>query len=215
MNRLQKPHSFWSFMLLALGLHGLVLCLPIDVNKPTEKPQRVLVKTVPLLKQHALAASPKPSPSYPAAVTPKPLPQRSAAKRTPAVAQRSTASLEPKPTPVSPAKPTPAPSPDVFQIQGTIACDGIKNCYASAETNGRLVSETLEQQLRDQGYTLQPIELDEDTGMKVYHLFQNGQPKDYLHIIWTDQGTRHLRLPQPVTNRQELAAVARLAPQAL
>ncbi|HEY9656232.1 MAG TPA: hypothetical protein V6C50_12170, partial [Crinalium sp.] len=118
------------------------------------------------------------------------------------------------PTPIStPAQPAPTPGSDVFQVEGAIACEGIKDCYASAETNGRQISETLEQQLQAQGYTLQPLDLNEDTGMKVYRLFQKGQPRDYLHIIWTDQGTRSLRLPEPVKNRQALAAVAQLVPR--
>jgi hypothetical protein len=108
------------------------------------------------------------------------------------------------PTPTTSAQPTPAPSPDVFQVEGAIACEGIKDCYAYTEPNGRQISATLEQQLQAQGYTLQPLDLNDDTGMKVYHLFQKGQPRDYLHIIWTDQGTHSLRLPEPVKNRQAL-----------
>jgi hypothetical protein len=104
----------------------------------------------------------------------------------------------------TPAQPTPTPSPDIFQVEGAIACKGIKDCYAYTETNGRQISATLEQQLHAQGYTLRPLELDEDTGMKVYQLLQKGQARDYLHIIWTDQGTHSLRLPEPVKNRQAL-----------
>jgi hypothetical protein len=82
------------------------------------------------------------------------------------------------PTPTAtPTQPTPTPSPDVFQVEGAIACEGIKDCYAYTETNGRQISETLEQQLQAQGYTLQPLDLNDDTGMKVYQLFQKGQPE--------------------------------------
>ncbi|MEP1058594.1 MULTISPECIES: hypothetical protein [Cyanophyceae] len=239
MNRLQKPQNSlrWFLIFLSLGLHGLVLSLPIDHEKPEEKPRSTSVKVVPLPKQpSSLAVIPKPSPSKASVATfvpkralPKPvarvkaplitIPQEPVSRSLPPASSAPTpisppASSAPV-TPSTPVQPVPTPSPDVFQVEGAIACEGIKDCYASAETNGREISQTLEQQLQAKGYTLQPLDLDEDTGMKVYRLFRQGQARDYLHIIWTDQGTRSLRLPKPVKNRQALAAVAQLVPQDL
>lgn len=214
MRRLQKPKqlSLWYLIPLALGLHGLVLSIPIDLQKPTENPRSAPVKLMPLPKQ----PSPQPTPvKSPIAAAPSPSPQstpQSAPEVTqprPATDPQVTAPVTPKPTP-SPVTVKPSPSPDGFQIQGAIACEGIKDCYASPETNGRSVASTLEQQLQAQGYTLKLLDLAEDTGMKIYQLSQNGQPKDYLHIIWTAQGTRSLRLPQPVTDWEQLAALAKL-----
>ena len=221
MNRLQKPQNSlrWFLIFLSLGLHGLVLSLPIDRQKPEEKPRSTSVKLVPLPKQPPLASTPKPSPlKAPVATALSPKRALSRPARAPLIAapqepvsRNSTPTPMATPTPISTptptatsAQPTPTPSPDVFQVEGAIACEGIKDCYAYTEPNGRQISETLEQQLQAQGYTLQPLDLNDDTGMKVYQLFQRGRARDYLHIIWTDQGTHSLRLPEPVKNRQAL-----------
>jgi hypothetical protein len=169
-----------------------VIASPPPISLPTPAPKQVAVSPPPI-------ASPAPT-AQKVTASPPPI-------ALPPITEQVTA-LPTPPVPSTPA--TPPQTPDVFQIQGATSCDNIKDCYASTDTNGRNVALALQAKLQAQGYTLQEIELEEDTGMKVYHLFKNGQPQDYLHIIWTDQGTRSLRLPQPEKSRYQLALKVQL-----
>ena len=223
-----KSIPFWFLIPVALGIHGLILCIPIALEEPAqEKPKSdpVKMQKLPPLKG-SIVPKPKSSPSPSGAIVPptpitnssistvaQPIvsnPAQQPASQTTTPPQSSAPQPIAPPVPPVPAPTVPPKTPDIFQIQGTTACDNVKDCYVSIETNGRSIAQTLEQTLRAQGYTLAPIELAEDTGMKVYHLFQNGQPKDYLHIIWSDKGTRSLRLPKPEINRDRLALEAKL-----
>ncbi len=220
MARLWKPQnvSFWYLIPVALVVHGLILRIPIVLEEDTkEKPQTTPVK-MQKLTSSKVAASPTPS-SSPTAISQAPIPppiaqpiQPPTQQSVPQPIQQSIPSVpSPVPQPVpSPVPQPPAKTPDIFQIQGATACDRVKDCYASTESNGRVISQTLKEKLESQGYTLTAIDLDEETGMKIYRLFQNGKPKDYLHIIWTDKGTRSLRLPEPETNYDQLLLKARL-----
>ncbi|XHX78856.1 MAG: hypothetical protein RBJ76_02680 [Stenomitos frigidus ULC029] len=193
----------------------------MDSTKLAEPPQKTPVKTVPLTKLSVpLAVSPALKPSKPAIAIPKPSRKILAAKKLLIATPQVPVSQKPPPLRPSPAStpspvPTPTPSPDVFQVEGAIACDGIDDCYASSETNGRQVSQTLEKQLKAQGYRFEPLDLNDDTAMKVYRLSQNNQPRGYLHIIWTEQGTRSLRLPEAVRDWQQLMTVAQLSPETM
>ena len=218
MNVLLKSKNIpiWSVTLVALGIHGLILAIPIALEEPAqEKPKSAPVK-MQKLPPSKVSVLPKPNASPAATIVPPAAIASSLAPTViqsvaPAVVQNSASSPPVQPV-TSPA--VPPKTPDVFQIQGTTACENIKDCYMSTETNGRSIVQTLQQRLQAQGYTLTPIELEEETGMKVYHLFQNGQPKDYLHIIlhiiWSDKGTRSLRLPQLEKDRNQLALRVRL-----
>ncbi len=231
MARLWRPQnvSLWYLMPVALSLHGLVLITPIVLEEsPKEKPQTSPVK-MQKLASSKIAALPSPSPTaisqapiqppVPQPAIPQPIqstiqqsvPQPIQSPIQQSIPQPSTTPqpIQQPPTP-QPVPQPPAKTPDIFQIQGATACDRVKDCYASAESNGRLISQTLKEKLESQGYTLTAIDLDEETGMKIYRLFQNGQPKDYLHIIWTDKGTRSLRLPEPETNYDQLLLKAKL-----
>jgi hypothetical protein len=229
--RKSKNIPLWYLIPVALGIHGLVLSIPIAMDEPKEKPPTAPVK-MQKLPGAKVAVSPKPnsspspvaptvsSSSPPAAIqTAQPLSVQQPQQQPPQPTQQPTPQPTQQPTPVQQPpvqQPTQQPTPqqptkpDVFQIQGTTACETVKDCYASTETNGRSVALTLEQTLRTQGYELKEMDLADDTGMKVYQLFLKGAPKDYLHIIWTDQGTRSLRLPQPEKNRENLARIAKL-----
>ncbi|HEY9882458.1 MAG TPA: hypothetical protein V6C98_02500, partial [Thermosynechococcaceae cyanobacterium] len=114
MNRLQKPQNSlrWFLIFLSLGLHGLVLSLPIDRQKPEEKPRSTSVKLVPLPKQPPLANTPKPSPSkapVAAALKPKRAFSRPAVRPPLIAAPQEPVSRNSTPTPIS--TPTPMVTP--------------------------------------------------------------------------------------------------------
>ena len=219
MTRLWKPQkvSFWYLIPVALVLHGLVLSTPIRLEEsPKEKPQTAPVK-MQKLASPKVAASPSSSPTATSQTpiqppVPQPI-QPTIQQSVPQLIQSPIQQSVPQPSVPQPVLPPvqqpPAKTPDIFQIQGATTCDRVKDCYASTESNGRLISQTLKEKLESQGYTLTAIDLDEETGMKIYRLFQNGQPKDYLHIIWTDKGTRSLRLSEPETNYDQLLLKAK------
>ena len=219
MTRLWKPQkvSFWYLIPVALVLHGLVLSTPIRLEEsPKEKPQTAPVK-MQKLASPKVAASPSLLPTATSQTpiqppVPQPI-QPTIQQSVPQLIQSPIQQSVPQPTVPQPVLPPvqqpPAKTPDIFQIQGATTCDRVKDCYASTESNGRLISQTLKEKLESQGYTLTAIDLDEETGMKIYRLFQNGQPKDYLHIIWTDKGTRSLRLSEPETNYDQLLLKAK------
>ena len=223
MARLWKPQnvSFWYLIPIALVLHGVVLSAPIALEEaPKEKPQTDPVKMQKLPSSKVVTPTPSlsPPPSSQAPIQPpvqqtiqQPVQQtiQEPVQQTIQQPVQQTIQQPVQQTIQQPVQQPPAKIPDAFQIQGTIACDRVKDCYASTETNGRAIAKTLEEKLEVQGYTLTAIDLDEDTGMKIYQLFLKGQPKDYLHIIWTDKGTRSLRLPEPETNYDQLLLKAK------
>lgn len=45
------------------------------------------------------------------------------------------------------------------------------------------------QQIRQQGYEVADLELEDDTGFKVSQVLKNGEVKYYLHLLSTDGGT--------------------------
>jgi hypothetical protein len=229
-----KNLSFWHVVPVALVLHGLILRMPIALEEPAaqEKPKANPVKMQKLPVSNAVST--KPSPSPPSAIAPPSVqPQPSQQPPIQQVQQPIQQVQQPiqqvqqpiqqqqsppqqqqpqqqQPQQQPPQQQPPVETPSAFQIQGATACVSVKDCYASSETNGRSIAQTLEDRIKAEGYVLDPIELGEDTGMKIYRLFQKGQPKDYLHIIWSDKGTRSLRLPQMEKDYDQLARIAKL-----
>ena len=101
-------------------------------------------------------------------------------------------------------------------MEGAAAgCAGSKtqDCFAFTESDGRLVASRIEENLNKKGYDLSPLDLAEENGIKVYQLFKRGQPKqgqpeDYLHVFWDENGTVYFRNPT-VLSYKELALKAR------
>lgn len=221
-----KPRlSFWHMLLPALGLHGLLLAYPIDSEHDLEtdlklgKPVRV-VKLPPISSpQVTLPISAKPVQS---SKTQSALPLQRSRRVIQAVApptlQAKAAIATPQPSPLvpSPSPPPslalstpPSPSPNEFQLDGaTASCNGAKNCYAIEETNGRLVSNQLEERLQRQGYALQNLDLEHEHGMTAYQLSKSGSPKDYLYVLWSSEGTTYLRSPV-ILSYEDLKLMAR------
>jgi hypothetical protein len=105
--------------------------------------------------------------------------------------------------------PTISPSPtDVLQITGaTPGCQGRSGCWQIAESNGRTVAGTLEQQLEKQGFVLTRQELEPDTGFRVYLVAKEGMQSYYLHMIWSDRGTAYIR-DENLLSYDQITAIA-------
>ena len=223
-------------LLPALGLHGLLLAYPIDTKGGLEttlpksgKPVRVI--TLPSgssLSSIKKAAVRKPvNPSSKVQGTSFLQLKRVVAQKTVAappkvaVAASKPTALEskpsPSPKPTSFATPTPPVTPsNEFQVEGAAAgCVESKtqDCFALTESDGRLVASRIEENFRKKGYDLSSLDLAEENGMKVYQLSRRGQPKqgqpeDYLHVFWDENGTVYFRNPI-VLSYAELALKAR------
>ncbi|WP_404789506.1 hypothetical protein [Altericista sp. CCNU0014] len=228
--------SFWHMLLPVLGLHGLFLAYPIDSKSDLEsqlkpgKPVRVVaVPPLPRKSVRPIAAkSAKPSPSLRAlplqpkratvpkiaATPPKPKVKASLVppKPTPTPSQPS-----PSPAPAAP-QPSPSPTPSIppgadseLPVEGaTAGCldSSAKDCFAIAETNGRLVVDRIETYFQRKGYALEVQPVDDEHGMIVYRLSKLGRAKDYLHVFWDEKGTTYLRSPT-ILNYNQLVALVR------
>jgi hypothetical protein len=84
-----------------------------------------------------------------------------------------------------------------------------------AESNGRLVTNALEDKLIQQGYQVQQLDLNDEEGMRVYQVTDprvtagsklNSSPTSpqqfYLHVLWSDRGTVYLRYPTLLSRAQ-------------
>lgn len=110
--------------------------------------------------------------------------------------------LSPAPLPViaSPASEPPSPYATFPHVEGTTAgCGGQENCWQSADTQWRSLARTLEQDLQNQGYSATQLDLETDTGVRVYRVAKAGEPEYYLNLISTFQGTVYLISEQPMT----------------
>lgn len=205
--------STWHILPVALVLHGLVFLVPVPSSEPVaDKPKSDQVTVVSL---------PKPTPKKSVLPTPqaKPTPKPSV-KPSPIVQKVAPTIVTPKPSPIvqpspvatptpSPSvTPSPSPSPtDVLQLEGAQpGCNGLIGCWQMAETRGRMVAGTLEEQLQKQGYEVRKLDLDDDTGMQVYEVAKNGTRQYFLHLLWSDRGTIYVRNPELLSRGQLEAA---------
>lgn len=215
--------NLWQMVPIALGLHGLMFIIPVpsqDAIVERKNPKTVSVANMPKVSPKTTASPPK------AQASPKPSPQPSVKPRvleSPATLSQSkpiaptpiiatpTPSPVVSPTPTLTPSPTPSPSPkDVLQLDGAApGCDGREGCWQIAETQGRMISTTLEKQLQDQGYQVIEKDINEDTGMRVYQVEKSGTQPYYLHFIWSDRGTAYVRHAQ-VLSRSELETITRI-----
>ena len=120
---LPAPLQLWvrPMLLISLGLHGLLLAVPMPSKhkpEPTKKePEKVKITQLPTTPSSpvktAPKVSPKPSPVVTQPIRPRPQPIRPAAPVIPPVAPRPKAiprSLQPSPTPEQ-KQPSPTPQP--------------------------------------------------------------------------------------------------------
>jgi hypothetical protein len=226
--------SFWHMLLPALGLHGLLLAYPIETKGDLEaalpkpgKPVRVITLpsasplsniTKPTVRQRLNPPS-KPQSASVLQLKRAAPPKIVAPPKTviPVTKPKPLASQPPSPKPTPSGMPTPPVTPSSeFQMEGaTAGCTGgtTQDCFALTDSDGRSVASQIEKNLENKGYDLSPLELAEENGMKVYQLSKRGQPKqgqpeDYLHVFWDENGTVYFRNPT-VLSYKELALKAR------
>jgi hypothetical protein len=68
-----------------------------------------------------------------------------------------------------------------------------------------VVAGNLEEKLADQGYDVEQLELDDDTGLRVYEISKDNK-RYYLHFLSTAQGTVYLIKPEQLS-REEVEKV--------
>ena len=232
-----KSIPFWSVTLVALGIHGLILAVPIALNEPVqEKPKSAPVKLQKLpLSKVSIVPKPKSSPLPSGAIVPPapitnssvstvPQPIVSTAAQQPVfqtvappqtVASSQTVAPPQTATPSQTATPpvTPEKVSDIFQIVGAVACSNVKDCYSTADTTGVSVADKVIANFNKKGYdTKERADLRLDQPMKIYEIRKDSNKTvEYLHIIWgRGTGTRTLILTKIVDDWSELAAIALL-----
>ncbi|MBF2025605.1 MAG: hypothetical protein IGS48_02400 [Oscillatoriales cyanobacterium C42_A2020_001] len=205
--------------LISLGIHGLLLVLPITSMStkqsaeptsgkvrvtvlPADAPPKLAVKLNPdkPLKSSLPVRSPKrPPPQLKPSPTPNAQKQAHPPKKQPV--QRASSSQASATSPQT--KPSPKPSPpepgdlvvNLGRLPNTKPCRNVGGCWQSDESQWRMVYQNVQQQISEQGYQVVELELEDDTGFRVSQILKNGSPKYYLHLLSTLQGTVYVLNP--------------------
>ncbi len=213
MNILSKTKNIpiWALMPIALGIHGLVLAVPIALEEPVqEKPKSAPVKMQKLPPSKvSILPKPKPSPSPSSAIVP-PAPITNSTVAQPIVsnpaqqpASQTQTTTAPQPTTTQPVTPPTNPAaataitPDNFQLAGTTACAGIEDCSAFPSQTGRqseLRLKEFKELLIPQGYVFDEVELGTDKDFLISKVTKKGKPTQYLHIVGYNGEARGRRL---------------------
>lgn len=239
------------WLLIALGLHGVLLFLPLPSESPSEPTSTAENIQIVSLPSPTPSTAPTPPPTPPLAVPPPPTPSVAPSIRvqarpsappaitptstpSPTPAPAATNSPQPAPSP-SPApnpspspspSPTPTPTPSVDPNASTTVlstlpnppdfphaegsqpgCGGQAVCWQTDNTQWRSVARTFEQTLEDQGYDVNQLELETDTGVRVYAVSKEGEIPYYLNLLSTLDGTVYVLSDKPLTP-QELTEMA-------
>ncbi|MCA1990436.1 MAG: hypothetical protein LDL41_00070 [Coleofasciculus sp. S288] len=238
-------------LFISLGLHGLLLNLPIpsqppELPPPTE-PVKVtqltpppspqpspslgfpkpsprlqqstppLIKPSPWLRQSTpLVVKPSPTIQQPEPFptmeqgTPSPAPPSPVASPTPIPSETTTSSETPTPPPAPPEEPSPSPDElfaDFPHSEGAEAsCNGLLDCW-QVENALTSVSGELQENLIAQGYEVKKLDIEDDTGRRVFKVFKKGETPYYLNLLSTLEGTVYRITKEPLT-REELAKQA-------
>ncbi len=234
---MQKSHRnsldwlICPWLAISLGLHGLLLFLPLPAQppQPADRATADPLETTDSVQVVKLPAEIPPSPSPAqlvkpvkpaspvAAASPTPIPPRPAAVARPtvrpspsvAIPQSPAPAASPVPSPIpSPvlASPSPLPSPTPDPLanfphiaQAQVGCLNSKQCWQTSDTQWRTISSTVKQQLENQGYILEAVPLDDETGRQMYRVLKANETAYFLSFISTTQGTVYLITQQPMT----------------
>ncbi|MGB5899487.1 MAG: hypothetical protein WBG66_14935, partial [Geitlerinemataceae cyanobacterium] len=63
----------------------------------------------------------------------------------------------------------------------------------------RSIAGNLLENLQNDGYEAEPLDIATDTGMRVYRISKTGETPYYLHIVSSLQGTRYVKSPEQMT----------------
>lgn len=208
------------WLLLSLALHAAVFSAPLlHSASPTLPEPEATVSLTPAPPLPSAVVSPPalPTPTLqlplqrvpqtpPVAV--RPAPPQAATPAVPPASPTPFPAASPSPASVPSPEPVPSPSPEppspyaTFpQIAGTTSgCGGREHCWQSADTQWRAIARTLEQALKTQGYAVSQVDLEIETGMRVYRVSKPDEPEYYLNLISTfEQGTVYLISEQLMT----------------
>lgn len=78
-------------------------------------------------------------------------------------------------------------------------CAGRDDCWQTNNTQWREVATNLVQGLQTEGFEIEQLDLEQDTGVRVYRISKGEEPDYYLTLISTFQGTRYVMSQQPMT----------------
>jgi hypothetical protein len=158
--------------------------LPVPVASPLPQPQLTVQAVV----------SPVPSPVLSPVLSPVPSPVLSPVP-----------AFSPVPSPVSTPmpSPTPAASPQPWgnfpQVKGAQSgCHNSSDCWQTSDTQWRSIATNLLQTLKAQGYSVDELPLDNDTGRRIYLVSKSEENPYYLNLISTSQGTVYFLTERPM-----------------
>ncbi|HEY9734696.1 MAG TPA: hypothetical protein V6D06_00385 [Trichocoleus sp.] len=211
-------------MAVSIGLHGLLLKLPVKTPAPLPEtalivpPESMPVTTLPApaaAPPEPAAQNPAPAPpeNAPAAVAPAaaaPAPNLLAAEPVTSEPVVSDEPITPDPVasdpvtsdPTAPLDP-PAPYQDFPHLAGaTAGCQGSATCWRSPAASWRSAANELKAQLESQGYTLDDVTerlLGDDTGARIYTVNRNGETAYYLNLVSVRDGILYTLAAEPIT----------------
>jgi hypothetical protein len=85
-------------------------------------------------------------------------------------------------------------------VEGAQAgCHASESCWQTADTQWRSLATSLRQTLQMQGYSLEELPLDEDTGRRIYRVSKPNEIPYYLNLVSTREGTVYFLTEQPMT----------------
>jgi hypothetical protein len=100
------------------------------------------------------------------------------------------------------------PLAGTLQIEGAEqGCSGSQDCWQVEETQWRSIADNLEERLQADGYAVTQLDLEDDTGLRVYEVIKQGNPKYYLHLLSTSHGTVYL-VKSKLLSREEFQQMA-------
>ncbi|WP_223342591.1 hypothetical protein [Synechocystis sp. PCC 7339] len=192
------------------------LVTPAPMAKSTQEPTPEPTPPPPPAPQApAKSVTPKPPRSQPSppkappkAVTP-PQPAPPTPEPKPALEANETKAIEPEPIPAleaRPIEPEPIPEPirelmpGIPHLEGaTSGCHGSDNCHFLEGATVRNVTQDLQARLEAQGFRLS--EGYRDTGLRVYEVYRDDKPVQFLHIASDNAGrdTFYVLSPQQKT----------------
>lgn len=225
-------------LFVSLGLHGLLLAIPIppepqpDPLAETEPidvvqlPPSPSPQPSPTVPPSPPTPVPSPSPQTPAPVEPSP---RKLPSPPPQVVQPPPSPVSPSPvvsptpTPSPSATPTPTPSPsptveasppeapyaDFPHTETAQPCNGSESCWQIADIRWRSFNQDIKQNLKNQGYQLEKLDLADDIGKQGYKVVKDGETHYYLYLFSKNPGVEYRLLQQELTPEELAQMVAR------
>lgn len=226
----RTPKFYFTLLpwLIALGVHGVLLMIPLSqsakkqatstlgkvrvVQDPTQSPQGAKVQATPSPVKRNRATLVIPDPKSSAQPKPKARPKSRPTQANPTPSPSQSRSAPPvrskqKPKPIANKQSPVSPNDlvvNLAQLPNTEPCpqaegQQLEGCWKSQQSQWRSVYAKVQEQITAQGYKVTELELEDDTGFKVSQISQNGTTKYYLHLLSTLSGTIYVLNPTPLS----------------